>query len=77
MPGTRKCLEVLEPSGILLFGKDYPEIRPYGTMVVVENSNLVRKKTLSTKGEDEGVPILKAPESAEGRLLETNNAVVI
>lgn len=49
LEGYEKCLEVLEPSDILLFGKHYPEIRPYGTMVVVNNDNLVRKKTLSRK----------------------------
>lgn len=47
--GYYKCLEVLQPSEILLFGKRYPEIKFDGPMTVVANSNLVRKTTLSAK----------------------------
>lgn len=54
LKGYEKCLEVLDPSEILLFGKDFPEIRRHGTMVVVGNSNLIRKKTLSTRLPREG-----------------------
>lgn len=49
LAGYERCLEVLEPSHILLFGKYYPEIRSYGKMTVASNSQLVRKKTLSAK----------------------------
>lgn len=59
LKGYEKCLEILDPSEILLFGKDFPEIRRYGTMVVVGNSNLVRKKTLSAKPETLEVPEYK------------------
>lgn len=61
LEGYEKCLEVLDPSEILLFGKDFPEIRRHGIMVVVGNSNLVRKKTLSAKSVAEGateIPVL-------------------
>lgn len=49
LKGYEKCLEILEPSKILLFGNQYTEIRSYGIMVVVGNSQLKRKKTLSAK----------------------------
>lgn len=49
LKGYEKCLEVLEPSEILLFGNYFPEIRPYNKMTLVDNSNLVRKSTLSTR----------------------------
>ena len=70
LEGYEKCLEVLDPSEILLFGKDFPEIRPYGKMVVVGNGNLVRKKTLSAKPAQEGT--LEVPEYKED-LLEVAN----
>ena len=54
MEGYEKCLEVLEPSSILLFGKHFPEIRSCGIMVIADNTNLVRKKTLSEKSVREG-----------------------
>lgn len=54
LAGYEKCLEVLDPSEILLFGKDFPEIRRHGIMVVTDNSNLARKKTLSAKPVREG-----------------------
>lgn len=40
LKGYEKCLEVLEPSEILLFGKKFPEIKFGGPMTVVDNSNL-------------------------------------
>lgn len=49
LKGYEKCLEVLEPSEILLFGKMFPEIKFDGPMTVVDNSNLTRKTTLSQK----------------------------
>lgn len=54
LEGYEKCLEVLEPSGILLFGKYYPEIRPYGKMTVMGNDQLERKATLSARPVREG-----------------------
>ena len=45
LDGYYKCLEILDPSEILLFGKLYPEIKFYGPMTVVGNSNLIRMKT--------------------------------
>lgn len=59
--GYEKCLEVLDPSEILLFGKDFPEIRRHGKMTVVSNSNLVRKKKLSSNPAREktlGIPVV-------------------
>lgn len=47
--GYEKCLEVLDPSEILLFGKKFPGIMFNGPMTVVDNSNLTRKTTLSQK----------------------------
>lgn len=67
LEGYEKCLEVLEPSDILLFGKQYPEIRPYGNVVVVGNDNLARKKKLSAKRK--GVDNLEIP-AFDGTLLE-------
>lgn len=49
LKGYEKCLEVLEPSEILLFGKKFPQIMFNGPMTVVDNSNLTRKTTLSQK----------------------------
>lgn len=54
LAGYEKCLEVLKPSSILLFGKHFPEIRPYGTMVVYGNDQLKRKATLSARPVREG-----------------------
>lgn len=49
LKGYQKCLEVLEPSEILLFGKAFPEIKFDGPMTVVDNSNLTQKNVLSQK----------------------------
>lgn len=49
LKGYEKCLEVLEPSEIILFGKHFPEIRSYGKMTVIDNEQIKRKKTLSAK----------------------------
>lgn len=68
LKGYEKCLEVLDPSRIIIFGKDFPEVRRYGTMVVVSNDNLVRKKTLSAKPIREGT--LEVPEYKEDLLEE-------
>ena len=65
LEGYEKCLEVLEPSSILLFGKHYPEIRPYGTIIVVGNSNLEKKKKLSVKSrviQGEEIPMVPEEE---------------
>lgn len=59
--GYEKCLEVLEPSSVLLFGKHFPEIKTYDTMIIVGNDNLKRKKELSKKPVIEGgieVPVI-------------------
>ena len=40
LKGYEKCLEILNPSEILLFGKMFPEIKFEGPMIVVDNSNL-------------------------------------
>ena len=66
LAGYEKCLEVLDPSEIILFGKDFPEIRRYGTMVVVDNEQLKRKATLSSKPESEdGIKITCVPGNTE------------
>ena len=49
LDGYYKCLEVLQPSEILLFGKQYPEVQFDGPIIVAGNSNLARKATLSAK----------------------------
>ena len=49
LTGYAKCLEVLEPSSILLFGKLFPEIEPTCDVIVVSNNNLKRKTELSVK----------------------------
>ena len=49
LEGYEKCLEVLEPTEVMLFGNYYPEIRSCGKMIVVKNANLERKKKLSSR----------------------------
>lgn len=66
LEGYEKCLEVLDPSEILLFGKQYPEVRRHDIMTVISNNNLVRKKTLSAKPVREGT--LEVPEFKEDLL---------
>ena len=51
LKGYNKALEVLKPSELLLFGKQFPEIQFDGPMTVMDNSNLTRKTTLSVKPE--------------------------
>lgn len=51
LAGYERCLEVLEPSEILLFGKHFPETRSCGKMIVVDNEQLKRKKELSSEPE--------------------------
>ena len=70
LEGYEKCLEVLDPSEVLLFGKHFPEVRPYGIMTVVDNDNLVRKKTLSAKSVREDT--LEVPEFKEDLLEDVN-----
>lgn len=66
LKGYEKCLEVLDPSEILLFGKHFPEVRPYGIMRVVDNDQLRRKVTLSAKPSYEGdISILDADQIGE------------
>ena len=55
LEGYEKCLEVLDPSKILLFGTYPPEVKFDGPMVVVGNNNLVRKKKLSAESTGEDV----------------------
>lgn len=62
--GYKKCLEVLEPSEILLFGKHFPEIARSDIIRVVGNTNLINKRTKSRKPEI-GVPILAVPDEIE------------
>lgn len=70
LEGYERCVEVLDPSRILLFGKDFPEIRRHGIMTVAGNSNLIRKKTLNAKpAREEAIGV---PEFKEG-LLEVVN----
>lgn len=57
--GYKKCLEVLEPSEILLFGKQYPEVEFDGPIIVAPNTNLQKKKTLSAKSSKRGTEILE------------------
>lgn len=62
LAGYEKCLEVLDPSRVILFGKHFPEIRPHGTMIVVSNDQLKRKATLSSKPVREGdlaIPVVQ------------------
>ena len=47
LEGYERCLEVLDPSEVLLFGKQYPEVKFDGPIIVAPNTNLQRKKTLS------------------------------
>lgn len=54
LKGYEKCLEVLDPTEILLFGKYFPEVRPHGIMVVAGNDQLTRKATLSARPAREG-----------------------
>ena len=49
LDGYEKCLEVLEPSEILLFGKQYPEVKFDGPIVVAPNAQLEKKKSMSAK----------------------------
>lgn len=55
LKGYEKCLEVLCPSEILLFGKQFPEVQFDGPITVVDNSNLSRKSTLSQKPVKKGI----------------------
>lgn len=60
LEGYEKCLEVLDPSEILLFGKQYPEVKFDGPIIVASNTNIQRKKTLSAKfTKDGGINILE------------------
>lgn len=71
LAGYEKCLEVLDPSEILLFGKHFPEVRPYGIMRVAANEQLRRKATLSAKPVPEGgedIPVIS--ESEERKWVE-------
>lgn len=43
LEGYFKCLEVLEPSEILLFGKQYPEVQFDGPIIVASNSNIDKR----------------------------------
>ena len=52
LAGYERVIEILEPSEILLFGKMYPEIRPYGKMIAVDNEQLKRKATLSSRNNE-------------------------
>lgn len=47
--GYRKCLEVLEPSQVILFGKEYAETKCDAPTQTVSNEQLNRKTTLSSK----------------------------
>lgn len=45
LEGYEKCIEILQPSEILLFGrKHYPEIRQHCPILVVKNDQLERKE---------------------------------
>lgn len=47
--GYNKCLEVLEPSQIILFGKEYEETKCEVPTTIIQNAQLKRKATLSAK----------------------------
>lgn len=70
LDGYYKCLEVLQPSEILLFGKQYPEIKFDGPIIVAPNAQLEKKKRLSARPGSEND--LKLPEF-NGDLLEEQN----
>lgn len=53
LKGYYKALEALQPSEILLFGKQFPEVQFDGPMTVVDNGNLTRKNTLSKKPKED------------------------
>ena len=76
LAGYEKCLEVLEPSEILLFGKQHPEIRPYGKTIVVPCSNLERKSTLSSKHVPPGVDTTLIYENTNNFIEGSNTAWV-
>lgn len=65
LAGYEKCLEVLDPSEIFLFGKHFPEVRPYGIMRVAANEQLRRKATLSTKPGGEEIPVIQESEETK------------
>ena len=61
--GYRKCLEVLKPSQIILFGKEYPETQTETPTQTFSNEQLRRKTTLSARPIADGViQILEANE---------------
>lgn len=47
--GYKKCLEILEPSQVIIFGKEYEETRCEAPVQTMENAQLRRKATLSAK----------------------------
>lgn len=55
--GFYNMLEIVQPSEILLFGKEYPEIKFDGPMITVSNMNIHRMRTLS-KNPSNGIDIL-------------------
>lgn len=65
LEGYGKCLEVLDPSEVLLFGTCPPEVKFDGPMVVVGNNNLVRKKKLSAKSTGENTTEIPEVTDAE------------
>lgn len=49
LAGYERCLEVLEPSEILLFGEHYPGDYSNGKIVMVDNGQIKKKRALSMK----------------------------
>lgn len=69
LEGYEKCLEVLDPTEILLFGTRPSEVKFDGPIVVADNNNLIRKKTLSAKQGE----ALEIPEVADAEQLRIDS----
>ena len=57
LKGYRKCLEVLEPSQVILFGKEYEETMTDVPTQVMCNAQLKRKSVLSAKSTEGTIEI--------------------
>lgn len=69
LKGYRKCLEVLEPSQVILFGKEYAETKCDAPTQTVNNEQLNRKTTLSSRSiTGETVNILEFNDSTLNRI---------
>lgn len=58
LEGYEKCLEILDPSEILLFGKRYPEVRFDGPVYCSDNANISKRRTEHLKKQiDKGIAV--------------------